>query len=145
MDIQVTEHMRRLNLMLSELDAVYHEATVKLGLTDSAMTVLYTLCMFDGFCPLGQIVSLSGLSKQTINSALRGLEAQGAVYLEPDGGRRKRVCLTEDGRALAGRTALRLIEMENQVLSAWPEEDRQTYLGLLRRFLTDLRERICEL
>ena len=145
MDIPVTEHMRRLNLTLSELDAAYHEATIKLGLTDSAMTVLYTLCMFDGSCPLVQIVSLSGLSKQTINSALRGLEAQGAVYLEPDGGRRKRVCLTEDGRALAEKTALRLIEMENQVLSAWPEEDRQTYLGLLRRFLTDLRERVGEL
>ena len=137
--------LQRLNLLTSELDATYHEATLKLGLTDSAMIVLYTMCMFGGACPLGQIIRLSGLSKQTINSALRKLEAEGRIYLEANGGRGKRACLTEEGRALAGTTALRLMGIENEIFSAWSQEDQETYIRLLQRFLTALREKVGEL
>lgn len=136
---------KRLNLLTSELDAVYHEATLKLGLADSAMIVLYTMCMFDGSCLLSQIIQLSGLSKQTINSALRKLEAEGVLYLEAHGGRRKRACLTEKGRELAQGTALRLMAMENEVFSAWTAEEQETYLRLTQRFLAGLREKIKEL
>lgn len=134
--------MKRLNLLNSELDAVYHEATLKLGLTDSAMIVLYTMCMFDGACQLGQVIQLSGLSKQTINSALRRLETEGMLYLEAGGGRKKRVCLTEKGRGLARVTALRLMALENEVFSAWPAGDQETYLQLTQRFLEGMREKV---
>lgn len=140
-----SDQIKRLNLITSEIDAAYHEATLKLGLTDSAMIILYTLCLFDGSCQLGRIVDLSGLSKQTINSALRKLEGEGTIYLEADGGRRKRVCLTESGRLVAQGTAMRLMEMENQVFSAWSAEEQEIYIQLLQRFLTSLREKIREL
>lgn len=145
MQAPISGRMKRLNLITSELDAVYHEATQKLGLTDSSMIVLYTLCMFGGSCQLSRIIELSGLSKQTINSALRRLEAQGAVCLEADGGRRKLVRLTEKGGALAERTALRLMDMENRVFSEWSGDELETYISLLQRFLTSLREKVREL
>lgn len=137
--------LKRLNLITSELDAVYHQATLKLGLTDSAMKILYTMYMFGGSCQLSEIVRLSGLSKQTVNSSLRRLEDSGTVYLESGGGRRKRVCLTEDGRVLAEKTVLRLMNIENQVLSAWSSEDQETYIMLLQRFLTSMRDKVNEL
>lgn len=145
MQAPISDQMKRLNLITSELDAAYHEATLKLGITDSAMIVLYTLCMFDGSCRLGRIIELSGLSKQTINSALRRLEADGTVYLEADGGRRKLVRLTDKGRALAENTALRLMDIENRVFSEWSENELETYIRLLQRFLTSLRQKIREL
>lgn len=145
METTAGDQMKRLNLLTSEIDAVYHEATLKLGLTDSAMIVLYTMCMFDGDCPLSQIIELSGLSKQTINSALRKLEKEGTLYLEADGNRKKRVCLTEKGRTLAQGTAQRLMKMENEVFAAWSVEDQEMYIRLTHRFLTELREKAKEL
>ena len=138
------EEMRRFNNLLGEIDAAYHEANQRLGLTDSAMQVLYVLCNDGGESLLSRICGISGASKQTINSALRGLEKAGHIRLETLPGRRKKVCLTEQGEALARRTALRLIGVENAVFGGWTEEERETYLALTQRYLTDFRARMKE-
>ena len=39
----VINDMKRFNHLISEIDAVYHEAALKLGLSDSAMLILYTV------------------------------------------------------------------------------------------------------
>ena len=136
-----SKEMRRYNHLVGEIDGVYHEMSLRLGLSDSAMIVLYTLCDSGGPCPLRDICRRSGLSKQTVNSALRKLEAEGVVYLEPVSARSKRVCLTEAGLDLAGRTAGRIIRIENDIFASWPREDVEQYLELTERFLLDLRER----
>ena len=107
-----TAEMKRFNYLISETNAAYHEAAQKLGLSDSTVQVLYTICNNGEGCQIGDICRLSGISKQTINSALRKLEAEGIVYLEASGRRKKRVCLTEQGRKLAEETVVKLIEIE---------------------------------
>lgn len=141
----ITEEMRRLNYLLNEIDGAYHEAGQKLGLSDSAMQILYVICNHGESCLLGEICSLSGTSKQTINSALRKLEAEGIVHLETLTGRRKKVCLTERGKDLANNTVVRLIEIENDVFGSWTKQERQLYLALTQRYLTSFKEKIREL
>lgn len=138
------EEMRRFNNLLGEIDAAYHEANQRLGLTDSAMQVLYVLCNDGGESLLSRICRISGASKQTINSALRGLEKEDYIRLETLPGRRRKVCLTQRGRELAERTALRLIGVENAVFGGWTLEERETYLALTQRYLTDFRARMKE-
>lgn len=139
MTSHVMQEMQRFNNLLGEIDAAYHEASQKLGLTDSAMQVLYVLCNDGGESLLSRICGISGASKQTINSALRGLEKEDCIRLETLPGRRKKVCLTQRGRELAERTALRLIGVENAVFGGWTQEERETYLALTQRYLTDFR------
>lgn len=133
--------LRRLNHLLSETDAAYHEASVRLGLSDSVMQILYTVCNYgDGRrCPLQEVCVQTGVSKQTINSALRKLEAEGAVYLEQAGRKGKDVCLTPRGEALAGRTAARIIQMENHIFASWPEDEVTAYLTLMEKYLASFR------
>ena len=38
------KELRRLNQLLSEIDAVYHEMAWRLGLSDSAEGILYAIC-----------------------------------------------------------------------------------------------------
>ncbi len=133
--------MRRYNHLVGEIDGVYHEMSLKLGLSDSAMIVLYTICDSGSSCPLRDICLRSGLSKQTVNSALRKLEAEGVVYLEPVSARSKSVCLTEAGQALAAKTAGRIIRIENDIFDSWPQADVEQYLELTERFLLALREK----
>ena len=133
--------MKRYNHLLGEIDSVYHEMSQKLGLSDSAMIILYTICNSGDRCPLQDICRLSGISKQTINSAIRKLEAENIVYLAPDGGKNKTVCLTDKGKELAGRTALRILEAENAIFASWPAIDLEKYLALTEKFLAKLREK----
>ena len=137
--------LNRMNHLISEINAAYHDASLRLGISDSVCQILYTICNVGDRCLLSEICAQTGLSKQTINSALRKLEAEGAVFLEAVDGKAKMVCLTETGIAMARRTALRLIAVENEILASWPEEALQAYLAGMERFLEDLRKKIPEL
>ena len=141
----LTEEMRSINYLLSEIDEAYHEAGQRLGLPDSAIQILYILCSQDGACLLRDICRQSGTSKQTINSALRKLEAEDLVYGESFRGKQKMVCLTEQGRHRAERTVVRLMAAENSVLSTWSEQELALYLSLTQRYLTSFKEKIKEL
>lgn len=140
-----SKDMKRFNHLLGEIEGVYHHISYKLGLSDSAMTILYTICDNGDSCPLQDICHRSGLSKQTINSALRKLEAEGIVYLEVMGVKNKNVCLTEKGIHLAKGTAIRVLQAENEILASWQREDVKMYLELTERFLLALREKAKEL
>lgn len=132
--------LKRYNHLVGEIDAVYHEASLKLGMSDSVSKILYTICNVGSSCLLHDICKQTGLSKQTVHSAIRNLEAKEMVTLELVGGKSKKVCLTEKGEIFAQKTARRLIDMENGILSSWPKEDVQAYLELTERFLVDLKE-----
>ena len=141
----ISRDLRRYNHLLQETDAVYHEMAQHWGLPDSVMGVLYTLCDAGGRCSVREVCRLGGMSKQTVNSALRKLEADGILYLEPSGARSKRVCLTEAGLRVADATAGRLIRLENSIFDEWPAEDVQQYLGLMERYLQAFRRKLPEL
>lgn len=142
MNAYSSKDLKRYNYLAGEIEAAYHEINMKLKMSDSAMIILYAICDQGGSCLLRDICRSFGISKQTINSALRKLEAEGVVYLENADAKNKRVCLTEQGKSLADRSARRIIEMENDIFSSWPEQDVKKYLELTERYLHDFRERI---
>ena len=140
-----SKSMKRFHHLLGEMDAAYHEMSLKLGLPDSAMIVLYTICDNGECCLLQDICRRSGLSKQTVNSALRRLEADGILYLESAGSKAKKVCLTEFGKGFADQTAGQIIKAENEIFDSWSNEDVDKYLKLTEAFLAALREKAKEL
>lgn len=137
-----SKELRRFNYLLSETESAYHEAASRLGLPESSMMVLYAVCHAGTSCPLRDICRNAGVSKQTINSALRRLEAEGLIYLENTGGKNKTVFLTNEGQKLAGRTAAKVIALENEIFASWTKEDVKQYLSLTERYLEDFRERL---
>ncbi len=137
----ISDGVQRFNHMIGEIEAVYHEIAWKQGLSDSVFEILYTICNYGDCCMLKDICRNSGLSKQTINSALRKLEKEGMVYLELADARHKMVYLTEEGKCLAKRTAGTVIAAENEILASWKQEDVETYLSLTRRYLLAFQEK----
>lgn len=131
-----------INYLFSEMQALYHQASLRLGITDSVSVVLYTIHVSGEDCLLRDVYRLSGVSKQTVNSAIRRLEADGALRLEADTGRSKRIILTEAGRALIQRTVARLYDAEVQAFSGWTPEEIETYTGLMSRYADCLRQQI---
>jgi DNA-binding MarR family transcriptional regulator len=136
---------KRYNYLTMETEAAYHNASVKLGLSDSISLILYTICNNDGTCLLGDICRLAGMRKQTLNSAIRKLEAEEVVYLKAADGKKKYVCLTEKGKILSEKTVLKIIEIENEILESWTEEEREIYVMLAEKYLKSFREKIKKL
>lgn len=143
----ISKELKRFNLLMSETNAAYHDASFRLGIPDSAMQILYAILSNDGreSCPLQEICRQTGLSKQTINSALRRLERDGMLYLTHTGAKTKDVCLTDKGKALAERTAARLIALEDRIFAAWPAQDVERYLALTERYLKEFLNSIEDL
>lgn len=137
--------MKMFNHLWNEIDATYHDAALKLKLSDSAMIILYTICNNGDSCMIGDITRLSGISKQTINSSLRKLETDGIIYLELVGLRKKRVCLTEKGKRFAEDTVLKIINIENKIYNSWTKAELDLYLELTQRFLHDFENEIKKL
>ena len=113
-----------------------------MGLSDSSMMILYTICNSGDHCLLHDICKLSGASKQTINSALRKLEKEEIIYLEHFQGKKKMVYLTDKGKDLAKHTVFHLIEMENAIFESWPENEVEQYLNLTQKYLVSLKEQM---
>lgn len=134
------DDLRRFYCLSNEIDAAYHEAAVRLGLSDSVLLILYILCGSGGGL-LGDIVRLSGISKQTLSSALRRLEADNSIVTETLEGRKKQVRLTQSGRHFAEKTAGRLIQIEDEIFSSWSAADRNAYISLMQRYLSAFKEK----
>lgn len=141
MKTAVSQDMKRFNHLIGESSAVYHTASLKLGLSDSVMQILYTICDFGESCLLTDICRLTGLTKQTVNSAIRNLERDGIVCLEPVNSKSKKVKLTEQGLLFAEKTAVRLIKAENEIFDSWSKEEVIQYLALTERYLVALKEK----
>ena len=137
--------VKRINYLHSEINNVFHEMSQQMGLSDSVSCILYTICNFGDSCLLTDIINMTGIPKQTVNSALRKMEGDGYLQLETTQTRRKKVVLTEAGKLLAQKTAEQMIWMENEIYASWTEEERQLHLALTQRYLDQLKEKAKEL
>ncbi len=136
---------RQYTYLAGEINALYHEAAVKMGVSDSVQNILYVLCEKENRCLQSEISKLTGISRQTINSAIRKLEKDGIITLEPGKGRNTVVCLTEKGERYAAEKIAPLFQMENAIWNEWTTEEQQQYLLLTQKYRDALKTRIRKL
>ena len=136
------DNIHKINYLSSELDALYHQASHKLGMTDSDMRVLYALNDNGDRCLLADIYKQSGIRKQTVNSAIRKLEKNGILYLGPHKGKTKMVYLTEAGKQYAADTVVRLRDAETRAFAGWTEEEINTHIRLIAKYVDAFRAEI---
>ncbi len=122
-----------------EINALYHEAAVKAGISDSVQNILYVICEKENRCLQSEISKLTGISRQTINSALRKLIKEEIVRIEPGKGRNTIVSLTEKGEKFASEKIYPLFEIENKIWSEWTEEEQQQYIALTKKYRDALK------
>ena len=107
--------------------------------------ILYVLCDQGNQALQSEICSISGISRQTINSALSKLEQQGLVRVEPDTGRNTMVFLTEEGQKFAAEKVAPLFQIENKIWSEWTAAEQQQYLELTQKNRDSLKKKLKEL
>lgn len=132
----------KINCLNEEIESLYHQASVKLGVSDSVSFVLYMTYINNGNCLLYDIYKSSGISKQTINSAIRKLENEDIIYLEKYNGKSKIVCLTEKGKEYANQTAKKLYVAEFSTFQDWDNKELELYLKLMEKHRNSFKKQI---
>ena len=141
--LQDTIH--RINCLTEEIDSLYHQAALKLGVSDSALFVLYMIHLNGERCALYDIYKQSGISKQTINSSVRRLEQAGYLTLKPGKGRDMHIFLTEAGKQLVSEKIALVIERENAAFFALSDAEQKELLQLSEKYFSNLQEQLRQL
>ena len=126
------------NRINGQIESIYHETAVKMGLPDSEFWILYVLMTNAPQLPQPELIKVTGMNKTTVNSALKKMEREGIVELTPGGGRSTCVALTGAGTRLAEKTVCRLIDVENRIFESWSPEERRMLIHLNRDYADKL-------
>ena len=128
--------------LYKELERLYHQAGVALGLPDSVLSILFTLCEEGGGRTPTELYAEWAMSKQTGHSALLWLKKRGLVCLTPaeEDRRSKRVELTGEGETFVSRTVLPMLKAEKAAFRRLTEEEQRALAALDGKILHYLRE-----
>lgn len=129
------------NRLYKEESDIYREIALRLGASNSAISILYDLCLLGEGCTQKDICENSYLSKQTVNSAIRKLESGGYVYLKKGRGRSTHIYLTEEGKKLTHQKIFPVMEAENRAFSALGENGA-LLTKLMGEYLSNLRSQV---
>ena len=132
------------NRASKELEQLYHAYARRASVSDAALWLLYVIRLSGNNLTQAAICTDWHYPPQTINSALKRLEAQGLAALAPAAGskRDKTVRLTPEGCCIAESIIDPLIDAGRSALADLSPEDRSALVSLSRRYLDLLGERL---
>ncbi|KIR03593.1 Transcriptional regulator, MarR family [Lachnospiraceae bacterium TWA4] len=120
---------------------MYHEAALKLGMSDSELDIFYIIATYGNGCNQSLLYKETGMRKSTVNTSIHKLEKEEVIYLKAGEGRNKKVYVTSKGMDYLHRVE-KIIEIENKIYCSWSEEERQLFIKLNERYATQLEEEI---
>lgn len=124
--------VRELDVLYQKTDKIYYEIARGCGLSETAYWILYALEVSGGSATQARIAEEFSYSRQTVNSALKTLEARGLAELSFAEGRRreKLVRLTEAGRAFSDERIVPAIRAEERAFASLSPGERAEFLRL---------------
>lgn len=125
-----------------KLNEIYHYYALRHDLSDAALWILYAVHGSEAGVTQADICSGWFFSRQTINTALKGLVQQGIIKLEPIPGNRKskHAILTPQGQEVAQQIVVPLKQAENQVFAAFNDAENQLFVEMAGKRCSLLRE-----
>ena len=139
-----TDPLREFNQLYREVDELYHRYAKAQGISDMTLWLLYSLYEREGVYTQRELCAAWHCPPQTLNSALKGLEAKGLILLQTTDKNRKnkQVLLTEQGRAVAQSIIAPLMLAERRALQSLGEAEQAALLTLTRRYVELLQAQI---
>ena len=123
-----------------QIDEFYHTLAQRVGLSDSALWVLWSLMELGEGCTQTDICRQFFLTKQTVHSSVQKLSKEGFLSLRPGPGREVQVFLTEAGRALVQEKVIPLKDAEEAASRRMGEEELTAMLRLTRKWFSLFQE-----
>ena len=110
----MSEKLVIFNRIYKEYNEIYHEAAIRLGLSNSEFDTLYAICELGDGCKQTDICRTTFIPKQTVNSAIRTLEKKEYLTLASGKGRSMQIFLTDEGQHVMQEKIYPVIKAENK-------------------------------
>lgn len=134
--------MKEFNKVSGAISGYYHEAALKLGISDAEMNVLYVLSYEGSGCYQSLLYKNTGMTRSTVNTIIRRFEKEELLYLKGGKGRNTCVMLTKKGEKYLKDTSQKIIDIENHIFMSWTEEERMLFLNLNQKYADELKDEI---
>lgn len=143
---QTKQQLENLNQQIKELSGIYHQAAVRLGISDNEFWVWYTVFVMGEEYSQQDICEIWSLPKQTVNSVVMNMVKRGFIKLEvvPGTRNRKLLRLTDKGKSYGEAVVRPIFEAEYRTIARLTEEERQLCISLLNKYIRYLREELHE-
>ena len=128
--------------LLSSMYNIYHEASLRMGLSDAEHITLYILCHSGGVCDKSELYKKSGLTRMALATALNKLQSDECITVSRNPDKSVTVSLTEKGADFSDQTVKKIMDIEKEVLTSWNEKDRRAIIELCDRYLNQIREKV---
>lgn len=143
--VLISKYLKEYNHIYKEANDIYHEIARKLQLSDSALDIFYTIFEMGDNCLQRDICKASCMPKQTVNSSIRKLQADGYLTLSPGKGRSMHIHLTPSGQKLIQEKLVPLIRIENDAFEDMTVEECEQLIHLNAKYNQALRSRLSNL
>ena len=131
---------------MKENNDLYSNLAKKFKMSDCMLWILYILREENKVLTQSDICNMMCIPKQTVNSSLKKMEAEGYIeLLNINDKRSKQVSFTEKGLDLANNTVDIIISKENNALSKMDEKEQELLINLLRKFNDLLKDSFLEI
>lgn len=122
---------------------IYHSVAVKLGISDCAFWIFYTLSESEEQCTQSELCDLSSMPRQTVNSALKKLESDGYIALSPAKPKPgKFISLTKKGKEFSQDFIIPVLRAEESACASFTEEEKDMFIGTYRTLVERLDSEI---
>lgn len=125
------------NCLFKANDKMYRDAVKSFKINESTFWILYAIRNAPVGITQREIIKSNFLPPQTINSALKKMEANGYIELRTGTDRRtKQVFLTEKGEDLSAKSADCLIAIEVQASEQLTQEEKSEFLRIFDKYIS---------
>ena len=138
------EQSRQMDCLYNETDRLYNGFARNCGLSECTYWVMYEIEVSSGSASLRGMAEAFSLSKQTLSSAVKSLEAKGLIELSFEEGSRKNkvASFTEAGRAFSRERIVPAIEAESRAFGSLEPEERERLVALVSRYARAIRREL---
>lgn len=136
----ISTPLMEFNRIHKKSNEIYHDLALRLGLSNSAFDILYSISELGDGCLQKDICNATFIPKQTVNSSIRQMESAGYLTLSSGKGRSMHINLTDTGRNLLEQTIYPVLQIENEAFRCMSEEECQQLITLTRRYTQALSE-----
>ena len=134
----ISNPLKEFNRIYKKTNEIYHDIALRLGLSDSAFDILYTISESGDGCLQKDICNATCIPKQTIHSSIRQMEKSGYLTLSSGKGRSMHITLTDLGKNLLERTIYPVMQMEGEAFHCMTDEECQQMLALFGKYIQAL-------
>lgn len=134
----ISNPLKEFNRIYKKANEIYHDIALRLGLSDSAFDILYSISELGDGCLQKDICNATCIPKQTIHSSIRQMEKSGYLTLSSGKGRSMHITLTDLGKRLLERTIYPVMQMEGEAFHCMTDEECQQMLALFGKYIQAL-------